>query len=390
MTPNSSNRLYVLDAIRGFAIVSIMLLHNLEHFDVYFLPENLPSWLVALDKMVWDTLFFLFAGKSYAMFALLFGVTFYIQSSNQEKRGMDFRGRFAWRLILLMGFGLINSAFYQGDILTNYAAIGVLVIPFAKANNKVIFAFALLLLLQPLEWWKLFTAWQNPDLVWPKPESWTYFGNMNEYIKDDSFWATVKGNLSNGKLAVLNWSYENGRFFHILSLFLFGLLAGRKQLFVTSKASTKFWLRSLIISSLVFIPLYIIQKNLGQMISRKAILMPLQTMETAWTNLAFMIVLISGFVMLFQKKFFHRILNIFSPIGQMSLSNYIFQSVLGSSLYYGFGLGLYQYTGATMSMLIGISLAILMGILCSWWAKHYQRGPLESIWHSLTWIKLKR
>lgn len=53
-------RLHVVDALRGFAIVSIMLLHNIEHFDFYYLPTNLPEWMIVLDKWIWDGLFFLF------------------------------------------------------------------------------------------------------------------------------------------------------------------------------------------------------------------------------------------------------------------------------------------------------------------------------------------
>ena len=104
----NGNRIQVVDAIRGFAIVSIMLLHNLEHFVVYFLPPNLPAWMVSLDKIIWDTSFFLFAGKSYAMFALLFGLTFFIQSDNQSKKGKDFRATFAWRLVILF-FYLVDE-----------------------------------------------------------------------------------------------------------------------------------------------------------------------------------------------------------------------------------------------------------------------------------------
>ena len=115
ITKNS--RIQILDVIRGFAIVSIMLLHNIEHFDVYYFPDQLPSWMVPLDKLIWDSLFFMFGGKSYAIFALMFGVTFAIQLTNQEQRGKPFRARFAWRLLLLFGFGLLNSAFFQGDIL---------------------------------------------------------------------------------------------------------------------------------------------------------------------------------------------------------------------------------------------------------------------------------
>ena len=110
-TPATTERIQVVDALRGFAIAAILLLHNLEHFDFWYQPEGYPSWLVSLDKGIWDTMFFLFSGKAYGIFAVLFGLTFYIMQANQAKKGKDFRLRFAWRLILLLGFGIINSAF---------------------------------------------------------------------------------------------------------------------------------------------------------------------------------------------------------------------------------------------------------------------------------------
>lgn len=383
---NNNSRLHVVDAIRGLAIVSIMLLHNLEHFDVYFLPTNLPDWMVSLDKKVWDTSFFLFAGKSYAIFALLFGLTFYIQLSNQEKKGKDFRLIFAWRLLLLFVFGIINSVFYQGDILTIYAVIGFLLIPVARLSNYVVFIIALVLFLQPIEIIGLIHAIQNPDIKLSNPESWAYFGKMDEYIKGNSFINTAYGNLTNGKIAVLKWSNESGRFLHILSLFMFGMLAGRKKLFIQSIENKQFWKKALIISSIVFIPLYIFQKNINTLISSEVIRRSVTTIETSWTNLCFMVVLISGFVLLFQTKRFHKTLDVLSPIGRMSLSNYIMQSILGALLYYGFGFGLYEYTGATYSLLISIVLAVLMGYFSTWWMRRNKRGPLETIWHKATWV----
>lgn len=385
-TIKTNNRLDVVDAIRGFAIITIMLLHNLEHFDVYFLPKNLPVWMVNLDKIIWDFSFFLFAGKSYAMFALLFGLTFFIQSNNQNKKGNDFRGVFVWRLILLFAFGLINSAFYQGDILTIYAVIGLFLIPVANLNNRLVFCIAFVLLLQPLEFIELFKALQLPNLEVSNPESWMYFGKMDEYIKNNSFFNTIYGNLTNGKIAVLKWSNEKGRFLHILSLFMFGMLAGRKKLFTKSSKNKQFWLKTLIISSIVFVPLYLIQKNLENLISSDIIRRSVTTIETSWTNLTFMLVLLSGFVLLFHTSSFNKILNVFSPLGRMSLSNYIFQSIIGSTIYYGYGFGLYQYTGATYSLLVSIVLAISMGYFSTWWMKNYSRGPLETIWHKATWL----
>ena len=78
-TLKTSERLGVVDALRGFALLAIVLLHNLEHYNLFLVPENVPAWLQTIDKYAWDILFFLFAGKAYATFSLLFGFSFYIQ-----------------------------------------------------------------------------------------------------------------------------------------------------------------------------------------------------------------------------------------------------------------------------------------------------------------------
>jgi len=386
MSHSSFHRLQVVDALRGFAIVSIMLLHNIEHFDMYHLPANLPTWMVALDKNIWNTLFFLFGGKSYAIFALLFGLTFFIQSDNQQKKGTDFRGRFAWRLLLLLGFGLINSCFYEGDILSIYAIIGFSLILVAKWSNKVVFITALLLMLQPLEWFNVLIGINNPNAAMANPESWQYFGKMGEYIAGNSFYETVVGNLTNGKLAVVNWTWENGRVFQTASLFMLGMLAGRKTLFTISDKNTRFWTKILLFSTILFIPLFVLKEGLAQWIPSVAIHRPLKTIFTSWSNLSFMLLLVSSFILLFYKTKGQKVLNIFSPFGRMSLSNYVIQSILGSIIYYGFGFSLYLYTGATYSLLIGVALAVLQWFFCKWWLANHKQEPLETIWHKATWV----
>ena len=383
------NRLHVVDALRGFAIVSIMFLHNIEHFDFYYFPSGLPDWMIALDKGIWKSLFFLFSGKSYAIFAMLFGLTFFIQSNNQKMKGNDFRGRFAWRLFLLLLFGMINSAFYEGDILTIYAIIGFGMIPVANLNNKTLFWIALILMLQPYEWFSLFKSLQNPGMKISDPLSWTYFGRMGEYITDNSLTRLWAGNLINGKIAVISWTWEKGRVFQTLSLFMFGMLAGRKSLFEATVTSKQFWLKTLMIASVLSVPLYLMRIGPGRWIGSEAVRRPVSVMIESWSNMAFMMVLVSGFVLLYQNRSFHKILNVFSPMGRMSLSNYIMQSIMGSLIYYGIGLGMYKYTGATFSFLIAILLALIQGFFSSWWLKHHTRGPLETIWHKATWIGSK-
>lgn len=381
-----TERLDVVDSLRGFAIAAIMLLHNIEHFDLYFQPDHLPAWLKTLDLAIWDSMFFLFGGKAFAIFALLFGLTFFIQSDNQAKKGKNFNPRFAWRMTLLLIFGIINSAFYQGDILSIYALLGFFLIPLSALSNKQLCWISVFLLMQPIELFRFADAMANPGKVVSDPASWAFFGKMGDYLYNGSFFDAVTGNLTNGKWAVLLWNYENGRYFIILALFVLGVLAGRKGLFKTSPGNKKIWLRILVYSGLAFIVLYFSEKNIASWIKDAALYKSSELLLTSWANLAFTFILVSGFTLLFYNTKVRSLLNFFSPMGRMSLSNYILQSLAGATLYYGFGFGLYKITGATYSLLIGIFLTLIFAAFCKYWAKHHKHGPLEGIWHKATWL----
>ena len=101
---SKNTRIETVDALRGFAVMAIILVHNLEHFIFPVYPENTPAWLNVLDHGVLNVVFSLFAGKAYAIFALLFGFTFYIQWNNRKLSGKDFGYRFLWRMVLLLFF----------------------------------------------------------------------------------------------------------------------------------------------------------------------------------------------------------------------------------------------------------------------------------------------
>lgn len=43
-------RIEVVDALRGFAVMAIILVHNLEHFIFPVYPTNSPDWLGVLNQ----------------------------------------------------------------------------------------------------------------------------------------------------------------------------------------------------------------------------------------------------------------------------------------------------------------------------------------------------
>lgn len=107
-----------------------------------------------------------------------------------------------------------------------------------------------------------------------------------------------------------------------------------------------------------------------------------QTVGTAfdmWQKLAFTLVLVSSFVILYQKECFRKTVSALRFYGKMSLTNYITQSILGAVIYFPFGLYLAPYCGYTASLLIGFVLFLLQVWFCKWWLANHKQGPLESI-----------
>lgn len=384
------SRIDAADVLRGFAILGIIILHSIEHFNFYSFPQEVPyEWMKFTDKAIWDGLFFAFSGKAYAIFSLLFGFSFFIQYNNQQKRGKDFRLRFLWRMVLLFLIGQFNAAFFTGEILTMYAMIGVILPLCCKLSNRTIAIIATILILQPYDWGRIIYAIAHPEYEIGRSLAGYYFGIAFEVQKNGIFWETVCMNMWEGQLANLTWALEHGRIPQTAALFLFGLLIGRKGYFLYSKENEQLWLKSLGIALICFFPLYGLYNMLPDFISHKPILEPLQLIIYSLRNLSFTIVLVTGILLAFYRAKDRTFLMRLAPYGKMSLTNYIGQSIIGSLFFYHWGFELGRYLGITYSFIFGIIFVVVQMFFCTWWLRKFKHGPFEWLWRKLTWIGTK-
>ena len=379
-------RIEVVDALRGFAVMAILLVHNLEHFIFPVYPTGGPGWLNILNDGVFNITFSLFAGKAYAIFALLFGFTFYIQSANQQRKGKDFGYRFLWRLVLLAVFATVNAAFFPaGDVLLLFVVVGVVLFVVRKWSDCAILLTAILFLLQPVEWYHYIVSLFDPSHTLPDLGVGPMYQEVAAYTKEGNFGEFIWGNITLGQKASLYWALGAGRFWQTAGFFLMGLYIGRKQLFVSSEANTRFWVKALIISAIAFAPLF----QLKELVMASGSPLVQGTVGTAfdmWQKFAFTVVLVASFVLLYQKEGFKKFVSNLRFYGKMSLSNYIGQSIAGAIIYFPFGLYLAPYCGYTLSLIIGFVLFFLQVYFCKWWLKSHKQGPLEGIWHKWTWL----
>ncbi len=382
----TNSRIDVADILRGIAIGGIVLIHFIEQLNFYQFPEASCEFMAKLNQGVWDTTFFLLAGKMYAIFSMLFGLSFFIQHDNQAQLGNDFRLRFLWRMVLLFLFGLFDLLFYNGDILTVYAVCGVLVVPFIRASNKVLIAATIFFALQPIELIYIVLGLIDPTTQPLNLGSGELFKAIIPAQSAGSWLDVAIAGIRYGFPVNFTWSIEFGRIMQTIFLFLLGIGFGRRRLFYNEGNNLQIWKRVLIASlcaSAILIPLY---ELVPDMVDVPCIKQSVKVMFKMWRNLAQMLFYVSGIVLLYYCTSARNFLIKIAPYGKMSLTNYLSQSIIGGFVFYHWGLGLYQYCGHTVSLLMGVACIVLQYIFCRWWLKSHSHGPFESLWRKLTWI----
>jgi len=383
-------RIDVADVLRGVAVLGIVLLHNIEHFNFYSFPDKTlqPWWLNFTDKAIWDSLFFTFGGKAYAIFALLFGFSFFIQDDNQRMRGNDFRRRFCWRLILLFIIGNINAAFFTAEVLVMYSLVGFILVLTCRLRTRLLLILSVFFMLQPIAVYNIVRIALDPSYQVPQVPTSELWAATFAMQSGGSFLQTVCVNLWEGQLASLAWAWDHGRIFQTAGLFIAGMVIGRQGWLL--KSSMKGWG----IAACWALPLFCMLRGLDALIpeyvTNQGMVSQWHLLLSSLYNLCFMLLLVSGVLFLYyHTNKAQALLSKLIPYGKMSMTNYVSQSIIGSFLYYNWGLGLHNKLGITASVLVGVIIFIFQLLICRQWLKHFSHGPMEGLWKRLTWIGSK-
>ncbi len=376
-------RLEVVDALRGFALMALFLIHMVEYFELY--------WYQPEPGMVHDVIFFLFAGKAYAIFALLFGVSFFIQMENQAKKGLDFSARFAWRLILLFIIGYLHGLLYSGDILQVLAISGLLLLLVYHQSNKVILVLAFVFLLQVPLILHLLLSLISSSIVNSQPWHWSLMPESFQVYANGTFKQLVATNMFSGQFGKWVFFIESGRIYTVLGLFLLGLFVARQRLFAKIAQHKRQVIMALVFaisSALIWHLCALLVQSYGEsfMLSGMSLWL-FNTIINSYLNLSLTIAGILLFCLLYQLAPFTRMFNLLAPCGRMSLTLYLAQSLIGVPLFYGFAVGGFQTLGQVNSLLLACVLWVVQMLFAHHWLKQYKYGPLEWCWRSLTYGK---
>lgn len=391
------SRIEVIDALRGFALAGIFICHMTEQYVGAGSPEihGTAVRITILDQVIEGFIGILMRGKFLALFSFLFGLSFYIQMNNGAKKGASFGGRFLWRLLLLLLIGYLHSLFYRGDILTIYAMLGILLIPFFRAPNKWILGFSAILFLGLGRYIVFFLNGGNHLFLDVNPIDMESAHVLEYYntIKSGSLLDVFATNSWQGHLDKMNFQYGPfGRGYFTFAFFLIGLYVGRSGFFNRIHEEKTFTKKVLIGSSILFIiSIAIIAAAfmaMGPEIGMDNWYAMIGLSGYDISNLSITLIYLALFIILYRKVKSEKWLAKLAPYGRMALTNYILQSLLGTLLLYGWGMGLLGEITNTHTFLIAIGLIILQVWASKIWLRYYNYGPLEWLWRSLTFMKV--
>lgn len=383
-------RISAIDALRGFSLLGIVMLHCMEHFDLTSYPNYTNELIAKLDMGVYDVIRFFVQGKSYAIFSMLFGLSFFIQMDNQADKGVDFRLRFLWRMALLFVLGYVNGLMYLGEFFVVYAVLGCIMVLLWRVPTKILLAIALLLFLQIPEWTALakvvLGGAPNERSEMAKYMSSLYV-ECADLFTNGTFCDMIKFNLWKGQLAKCLWVIDVVRYLQLTGLFIIGMLIGRAGIHRTEESMTRWSRKALPWALGVFAFFYGLSLLLPLFGLEGYALSQARMLLRNYANLGQMIFYVSGLVLLYYKsKGWRKVLDKLAPVGRMSVTNYMMQSVFGVFIFYGFGLNLAAATFAECAV-AGVVICTVQILFSNWWMKRHYYGPVEWLWRTATWMK---
>lgn len=395
--PFSNPRITIIDALRGFTLLGIIITHMIEQYYAGPPPEKFAGQTTptVVDMVVAGSAWMLINGKFYAIFSFLFGLSFYIQLS-KASANLPFVLKFTWRLIILFGIGLVHHLHYRGDILTIYAMLGlVLLLSYRLPDNYLLTISLILILDVPGILSRIIGLLRNDPSV-------NDFMNLDqakllayyETFKSGTYLELLQANLESFKFK-MDFQFWSGRIYMTPGLFLLGLYAGRKKIFedIPSRIPlVKKYLRNagwcLLATVLFAVAFFVIGNSMTGGFSDNAnMLAGLTFFDLFNTFLA--VIYVTTFILLFQKEKWKNRLMQFYDTGRMGLTTYLMQAFFGILIFSTVGLGLLGELGAAVCFGIAVFIFIIQMGISKIWMRHFEYGPVEWLWRSLTNLKFQ-
>jgi uncharacterized protein len=380
-----SQRISELDVLRGIALFGVLLGNFSEYILSGFIATS--EQLAALGSSETDAIVQFFVelfitDKANTLFSFLFGVSFSMQMQRLRRDNSNAAKIYVRRLIILFFFGFFHLFFINPwDILHMYASLGLILFMLRDASDKALLIGAAFFLLfgtmiyrNISDYFDIFRVLENYRFYWDS----AVLGRQSLSAEGD-YWGLVTN------LAEYTWSdwllgSSGGSVLYLLGRFLLGAWVGRRDWF--SKASEYLVCYKYILW--VTLPLGLM---LELVVLKTHWFLGAQRMMHTIATISLSVSYVSAIVLCFHSAKLKYLMDGFSFVGRMALTNYILQSFIIGFTYWGFLGGANLAGKIGLTGVLGISIVGFIGLvlLSRIWLSYFSFGPFEWAWRCLTY-----
>jgi uncharacterized protein len=381
----ASGRIVSIDRMRGFSLLGIFLVNMISFHSPYFYIDPETWWEGNINLFTYRFIDVLIQASFYPLFAMLFGYGLVILRERILDKGLKFTPLAVRRLSLLLLIGCIHAFFiWEGDILITYAVCAFAFLLFLGWSAKRLMIAGLAIYIVP-----------NLLLVLMLGAASAVDGGAEFSMYDGQAAEQAINVYQTGSFAevteqrMTEWYKNNnlmGLFFYlitILPLFMFGAGAAKMRLFEQvhrNKKKIRTYAAALSILGLLI-------KSIPYLYGRTLMTDYAQDIFGG-SMLAMAYALIIA--LLSEHRKMDRILYPLEAAGRLSISNYLFQSIFSTMIFYSYGLGYYGDVSIFAGTMLALAIYASQLAVSSWWVKRFYYGPVEWLWRSGTYLKKQR
>lgn len=392
-----SERFLSLDVLRGFAVLGILIM-NIQSFSMIeaaYINPTAYGGLTGLNKLIWILSHIIADQKFLSIFSILFGAGIVLMTSKVESTGRSANGLHYRRTFWLLVIGLIHAyVFWHGDILVPYALCALITFLFRKVSPRKLLIVGIIVIgISSL----IYLLFGLSIPYWP-PEA--YQGTMAGWKPGSEIIAKEIAAFHGGWMIQMTHRVPSSLKFHTFIFLIWtGWRAGGLMLIgmalykwgiLTAQRSKRFYLILMFIGFGLGLPIVIhgVMRNFAANWSLDYSMF-LGWQFNYWGSIGVALGYI-GMIMLICKSIkLEKITRPFSAVGRMALTNYLLQTIICTTIFYGHGLGLFGQVERKIQVLIIIAIWIIQLIVSPIWLRYFRFGPAEWLWRSLTYRRLQ-
>ncbi|KRD11200.1 hypothetical protein ASE21_05670 [Flavobacterium sp. Root901] len=371
-----SRRTAIVDILRGWAILGVAIGNYVDFLYIGIEKEIKHS---TFSEILQITNRYFFAAKSWTLLTLLFGYGFAILLNNVASKGKNPVAFFAWRMVLLFILAFINSAFWLGDILKDYAFLGLVLLLFYRCSTKTLAIIsAVLVVTIPFVMAYVNGLKIEHPTIATNPEYLKLYhsGNWIDFFRFHL--------LASFYEQIIVPGYAITAHYVMLACMLFGFMLQKINFFERLRELKKL-LKYICGFSLVIAVVIGIVFNIA-IIYKAGFLKIFHPLY--WLVLSTMVFISTGICLLYVNGKLKTIFSYFSSGGKMTLTNYMSQNILAAFIFSGIGLGIADSMPYWFYFLLAVFIFIIQLLISKWWLSKYNYGPVEWLWRSASYRQL--